>query len=491
MMGHVHHADRGPARGHAAMKPQVDHRYTIDRVLQDERWLGAALGDAMTWQTWRAVLKAAFGIELNRDEARVFASVAGGRKPPAERVRELWCIVGRRGGKSRMAAAIACYAALFVRYKLSPGERGLVLVLAASVEQAKVVFGYALAFLQASPLLSGEVTDTTTSEIRLRNGIVIGIHANSFRSVRGRTLCACVFDEVSFWRDDSTATPDSEVYTAIMPMLATTGGILIGISSPYRKTGLLHAKHKQHFGVDGSVLVVQGGTSVFNPSLSSAEIEAQKLADPTAAASEWDAQFRADLVGFLDDETIERAIDYGRPLELPPRRGVFYKAFVDPSGGAIGGDAYTIAICHKEGERFIVDVVRGQSGPFNPRQVTEGYVRLCREYGITTVTGDIYAKEWVQGTYRDFGTSYEPADLNASMIYLETQPLWTRGLVGVPNDPILLRELRLLERIPGRIGKDQVSHPRGARDDRANAVCGCLRVLSRYGGYNTNWAEWV
>lgn len=49
-------------------------------------------------------------------------------------------VVGRRGGKSRIAAAIAVFVACIVEQRLAPGERGLCLLLAASVEQAKVVF---------------------------------------------------------------------------------------------------------------------------------------------------------------------------------------------------------------------------------------------------------------------------------------------------------------------------------------------------------------
>ena len=83
--------------------------HSFDDALTDPDLLGAALGDPTSWTTWRAILKAAFAIELNRDEARAFAAVAGSRQPPAQRVRELWAIVGRKGGKSRMAAAIAIY----------------------------------------------------------------------------------------------------------------------------------------------------------------------------------------------------------------------------------------------------------------------------------------------------------------------------------------------------------------------------------------------
>jgi len=52
---------------------------TIDDALFDPNLLGAALGNPDTWQTWRVALKAAWGIELNREEARTFASIAGSR----------------------------------------------------------------------------------------------------------------------------------------------------------------------------------------------------------------------------------------------------------------------------------------------------------------------------------------------------------------------------------------------------------------------------
>jgi Phage Terminase len=469
--------------------------YSIDKVLQDKTLLGAALGPVEpTWSTWRTVLKAAYGLKLDEEELRVFASVAGDRAPPSSRVRELWCVAGRRGGKSRIAAALACYVALFVKHKLSPGERGMCLVLAASLDQAKSVFNYCLAFLQASPVLCKEIVDHTQSEIRLHNGVVIACHANSFRSIRGRTVLCCVFDEVSFWRDDSTATPDSEVYSAVLPSLATCNGLLVGISSPYRKVGLLHQKYKAYFGVGGDdVLVVQGGSQMFNPSLTDEIINQQKLADPTAASSEWDARFRADLTGLYDDATIDRGVDRNRPLELPPMSvPAYYRAGVDPSGGAPGGDAYSICISHKEGDdRYVVDVVRGRQGPFDPKEVTEEYAKLCREYRITSVTGDLYGHQWVQQAWRDCGMTYVVADQNASMIYLETLPLFTRGLVSLPDHPALLRELRLLERIPGRIGRDQVTHPRNAHDDLANALCICLRGLANYLGYDlTNPGLW-
>jgi hypothetical protein len=91
----------------------------IDKVLTDSRLLGAGLGDIETWATWTIALEAAFALPLMDEERKTFAAISGGRVLPLKRVRELWCIIGRRGGKSRMAAALACYFALFVKHKLA------------------------------------------------------------------------------------------------------------------------------------------------------------------------------------------------------------------------------------------------------------------------------------------------------------------------------------------------------------------------------------
>jgi hypothetical protein len=44
---------------------------------------------------------------------------------------------------------------------------------------------------------------------------------------------AIICDEVAYWRNESTANPDAEILSAARPMLATTGGPMIVISSPY------------------------------------------------------------------------------------------------------------------------------------------------------------------------------------------------------------------------------------------------------------------
>jgi hypothetical protein len=345
------------------------------------------------------------------------------------------------------------------------------------MDQARAVFGYVRGLLEATPVLWAEVAAIKRFEIELKNGIVIAVHSNSFRTVRGRSLVGCVFDEVAFWRDETSAQPDIETYRAVLPSLATTDGLLIGISTPYRKLGLLHQKHRDHFAQnDNDILVVQGSSKIFNATLSDAAIAAQREADPTGAVAEWDALFRSDIAAFLDDASIDAAVDHGRPAELPPRASVVYHSFTDMSGG--GADASTLCIGHFVAERFVVDVVRGRHG--DPHAAALEFSQLAKQYHCRTIWGDAYSKEWCAGLYRTAGgLEYRQSPLPRSELYLEGQVHFTRGLVSIPPHATLLRELRLLERRVARSGKDSVNHGVGGHDDHANSLFGCLYVATK------------
>ena len=139
---------------------------------------------------------------------------------------------------------------------------------------------------------------------------------------------------------------------------------------------------------------------------------------------------------------------------------------------------------------FVVDVIRGTTGKFDPAEVTKEYAALLKEYKISTVTGDNYAAQWVAGAWQACNVSYVRSELPKSQIYLETIPLFARHLVRLPDHPKLLRELRLLERHTHRSGKDSIDHPSGGHDDYANAVCGVLRGLSNHLGFDSTYRGW-
>ena len=82
-----------------------------------------------------------------------------------------------------------------------------------------------------------------------------------------------VADEFAFWRDDCSANPDLETYRACGPSLTRTSGMWIGISSPYRRGGLLFSKFEEHFDTDDDdVLVRARHNQQFNPTIDPAVI---------------------------------------------------------------------------------------------------------------------------------------------------------------------------------------------------------------------------
>ena len=328
---------------------------------------------------------------------------------------------------------------------LAPGEIGHVAVIAASRDQAATVFNYVRGFLMASPLLAGQVESISRDEIMLRGDICISVVTNSFRVARGMTLLAVIGDEVSYWRDETSAQPDVETYRAVLPSLVASGGMFVGICTGYRRTGLLFEKHRDHFGRDDDdVLCISGPTEVFNPTIDPLLIAKAREQDPESAEAEWDGGFRRDIAAFLSDRDIDAAVDHDRPTELPPRSGLRYYGFADPSGGR--HDAYCLAIGHFEGTRtdgrFVLDVVRGVQPPFDPQTTTRGFATLLQEYRLGEVVGDTYAADWVETAFRDAGIRYVRSDKPKSQLYLEAQTLFARGGISLPNHPVLLRELR-------------------------------------------------
>jgi hypothetical protein len=449
-------------------------RISVDQALTDLQLLGAVLGDLETWQTWRTVLKATFGIALNREEVRAFASVAGSRKPPAAKVQQLWAIVGRRGGKSRIAAAVLVYLATCVDYSgcLVPGETGYVLCVAPTQKQAQSVLGYVRAFLEASPILRQEIVNVTADEIKIRANITIAVHPANYRTLRGRTLLAVVLDETALFRDEMSAQPDVEILRACVPALLTTKGMVIGISTPYGQRGLVFEKYRDHFGQDDdTVLVVKGSSTQFNPTLDLEQIKREIASDPLANRAEYEAEFRADMCAYVDRATVERCVEVDR-RERPFLKQYRYHAFGDPSGGQ--HDSFAIGISHREGERVVLDTTREWRAPFDPASVVTEAVALLREYRCNTITGDRYASGWVEGEFAEHGIRYEAADRDKSRIFIDALPLLTSGNAVLLDDLRLVGQICQLQRETGRSGRDIVRKMRGAHDDLANAALGSL-----------------
>ncbi len=451
--------------------------YSILDAMSSEDLFGKQFGGE-SWNAWRAFLGALFSLPMG-DSLEVFQRHTARTTPTTEAVREAWAIVGRRGGKSRIAALVAVYLSCFRDYSdvLAEGERGLVMVLAPDRRQARVVFGYIKGLLQVPPLRR-MVGKTLKESIDLKNGVSIEIHTASFRTTRGYTVLAAICDETAWWYDEKSANPDSEILQALRPaMLTVPGSVLLAITTPYARRGEAYRNYQRYHGQDNApVLVWQAPTVAMNPLVDEAVIAAAFEQDAIAASAEYLAEFRRDVEAFLSIEAIEGVVIPGR-LELPPRKDVKYSAFTDPSGGS--QDSFTVAIAHRENDLAVLDAVREVHPPFSPEQVTGEFATLIKSYHLRTVSGDRYAGEWPREQFRKHGVEYKVGDKPKSELYRDLLPLVNSGRVELLDHKVLKRQLEGLERRVARGGKDSIDHGPQGRDDVANSVAGAVLLAAR------------
>jgi hypothetical protein len=454
------------------VKPTI----TMRTALADTALLGAVLSGA-TWDPWRALLIASMGEDLTKPERRLFTKHTGRKREPGQRVEEAAFIIGRRGGKDRAAATLATYTAGCCEHpEVAPGERGVVLLIAPDMKQASITLGYIVAAFEGSPILRQLIANQTQDTLALTNQIDITVRAASFRRLRGITCCAVIATEAAFWYDDtSSSNPDVEILNAARPALATTGGPLIIITSPYARRGETWNIYNRHFGPQGDplILVAQGTSRDFNSTLPHHVVERALQRDPAAARADYLAEFRSDLEQFLSQEAINACVSRN-VTERPRLEGVTYFGFCDPSGGS--RDDFVSAVAHREGSEGILDAIRVRKAPCSPEAAVSEQAQFFRSYNINHVRGDRYGGMLIPELFAKHGIAYKPSDPSKSEIYLAMLGAVNSGLVYLLDHQPLLNQLGALERTTARGGRDQIDHAKNGHDDIANAAMGALQL---------------
>jgi hypothetical protein len=451
---------------------------TLLDALDDPQLFGSVF-PSPSWDAWRVFCRALYGLPMGSDQAALFQRCTGRQCAPTTAASEAWVVCGRRSGKSRIASAIAAYiAALAPTTTLAPGEWGTVLVCAVDKQQAQVIFRYVKALFEL-PALRPLVVGETTEAIELRHRVRLEVRASNFRAVRGVTLLAAIIDELAFLREEGSALPDVELYRALKPALATTGGLILGISSPWAQRGLLWSKYKKHFGQDGDgdILVWQSSSTVMNSTLRQSMVDEAMVDDPEAAAAEWNAEFRSDLESYVSTQVLD-AITVSGVVERPPLGGIVYAGFIDVAAGS-GRDSFTAAIAHSEptGDGQVVailDAIREVRPPFDPLAVAAGLAAFLKSYGVQVVQADRYAAGITVQIFQRHGIVVSQDAPVKSDLYLMCLPLLNAQRAELLDLPQLRAQLTSLERRRRAGGRDQVDHSPGGHDDIANAVCGVL-----------------
>ena len=448
---------------------------TILDALADANLFAPLFRPAASWAAWRAFLAAVYGLPMDAAMRATFQRHTGRAAPPTVPAREAWLVCGRRSGKSRIAATLAVYAAAFRSYDaiLSAGERATAMILAADRRQARVTLGYVRGLLHGCPMLATLIDHETREAIHLRNRVTVEVHTASFKATRGYTVCFAALDESAFYPSEDSAEPDVEIANAIRPgMLSVPGALLVGLSSPHARRGLLWEQYAQHYAKEGDAIVVwQSDTASMNPTVDPAIIAAAYEQDPQRAGAEYGGEFRTDVCGFLDPALIAAAID-SDVRERAPIDGVRYYAGCDLAGG--GADWSCLAVAH--GERrgtdapvATLDVLRGWRSA-DVESIVAEMAQLCARYGVREIVADKYGAAWPVAAFARRGIVLRHAPRNTSETFAEFAPMILTRRVRLVDAPVLAAELRALERRVRPLGKDSISHPPRGHDDHAAAA---------------------
>ena len=454
---------------------------SVRKALEDKSWLGGMLGGP-SFTVMRVLLIAAIGEPLTAEELVIFTQITNRTEAPSKPAEELWVIAGRRSGKTRAIGTLAAYLAGCCDYRaiLGPGERGVLPIMAASTLQAVQAYNFVKGIFVDIPRFAALVGGITADTISLKNRIDIQIRPASFRTIRGITAIAAIAEETSMWQSDEfgSRNPDKEILDAVRPSLATTGGPLFCIQSPHARRGEPWRVFTKHFGPEGNpaILVANGATKFFNPTIKQSVIDRAYEDDPAVAAAEWGGQFRSDLESYVSPETVAACTDRG-VYQRGFKRGIHYIAHCDPSGGR--QDSFTVATGHIENGIGVLDILLERKPPFSPTDVVSEFCETLKSYGIAVIEGDKYGAEFVQEQFRLNGIQYIEAEKTTSEYFGGFLPILNSGRCRLLESKRLAAQLCSLERRASRVGaKDQIGHPPGGHDDLCASVAGLMVRLA-------------
>lgn len=316
----------------------------------------------------------------------------------------VWAL-GRRSGKTLMAAVTATYAATMLasEYKrhLRPGEKFFIVSVANTIDQARIALQSVKDLITASQFLKPLIVRDTTDTLELSNGAVFKALPASSRSGRGMACPVVIFDELAHALDTEAgnAAGDS-LYAALSPSVAQFGGLgkILLLSSPWIQQGVFWDLYKQaDSGQYPYMQRVNLPTWEVNRNISQDWLDQEKARDPELFRIEYGAEFTGNVAAFLDGQLIDAAINHDRGVlpPLPRFKGRYYLS-LDPAKG--NRDAYTACIAHLDGARLVVDLFHqfapswgdGKKATVAIALVEDWILEQHKVYGFTSVVLDQY-----------------------------------------------------------------------------------------------------
>jgi len=311
---------------------------------------------------------------------------------------EMVLALGRRSGKTQLAACIAAYETYKLLMKGNPqfyyglpdGDDIMITSVATDKDQAKLLFNKVSAYFRKCPFFSPYTANHTMSYARFQTSADIersgryrddpkGAEASlevTFKScvakgLRGQGNMVIILDEIAHFTDGSGQSSAESVYKAIAPSKAAFSpkdpddpttpigqgeGRIISISSPLGKQGKFYELFQLGMAGTENFICIQAPTWEANPTIPRSEFEKDWAKDPIGFDTEFGAEFTDRTRGWIEvAEDLYACIDDDlRPAFRAPARKPHFMGI----DFALKDDATAVAIGHvNEHQKVVLDLI--------------------------------------------------------------------------------------------------------------------------------------
>jgi len=468
--------------------------FNIEVMVRDPDWLG----DKDISAPQMSVLKAIYGLPMDKEEMGALLDMTGGRKPVKGGYFETTCCVGVRAGKGdKIGANVMTYQAItFDRKKahLAPGEIPYLGIIAQNIEGAAQNRGYlegkALLLEEKGwPILAkvdAQERAITGLQIRYATGVIAQIFPAKKASVRNKTMIGGLADELAWWETEEVkVNADVEICRALRQRMTTTRAMakFVKLSSPHMEHGELFSDFEMR--ATSRRLFIHAPSWTFNPTLLSDKEKRKQLReterdDPEGYLRDFGAQFGKAGGAFYTSDEIDRAMRIDRPHIIQPREGVEYRSWID---AAFKKDNFAVAVAHRAGDEIIFDLVHWwtptKARPLDDRAVALELAQLVKPYRIDRISCDAHADVPFQSDIRKFDLTLEVRKMDTeenNAMHRNFKAVMRRGLANLPKDDMIRKDVLSCVK-NGRGNKYRIEAPnlKGFHDD-ITKVCAAVTL---------------
>jgi hypothetical protein len=405
-------------------------------------------------------------------------------------------IVGRRGGKTTLAAMVAIFSTIKVNWKpfLTKTPVATVLVLSHSVDLSEEILDILKQLVENSAILNrlrNRKKKNTTKIFHLRipflkedgksieySHVRVKVGAASKKTTRGSAVCTLLCDEIAYWNlSEEAAEPDHEILRAARMSLLQfrEHGTIIKMSSPGIKQGVLYDEWQKREALRGVYIQFKAPSWVWNTILGVNEFKAEHKLDPDGFDTEIRANFVDSISTFILPEFVDlctvRGVSFNPPSD---DRKTTYSGAID---AAFKGDKFAFSVVGYNEKRVTQFVLKAWEGTKkSPVQIHEvaTYIRtICRQYGLNEIIGDQYSFQPLRELFLQYGINLVENTFTLPYkrkIYFGLKRLIHNQQIDLLDIPLLQKEIKELIVEQTASGQIRIGHPPSGSDDLADAT---------------------